>query len=381
MSATAITINTVTKHFPKTGRIGMRALFTGIPPDQRFTAVDRVSLRVPKGEVVGVLGRNGAGKSTLLRLVGGIYSPDGGSVALTGDLAGLFELGGFGNTQLTGREFAFRYLDLFGVNRGEQPAIVDDIHDFSELGAYFDERIRTYSAGMSARLYFAAATAIPHEIYLIDEILSVGDEHFQAKSWARMRERLAGGASGLLVTHDWSAVIKLCRESRVMDAGRVVLAGRSDAVVAGYLDLPLPAADRARLLEPPPEALRAESGRDCTLSFDIEVLEPIAVRAAVSIEVLQLGVGWEPVILTEFQDAGRGPGRLRIELNIPALPLGPGEYSLSFFLNTAPDPHTGSVDILDARAWTYGNGLVFTVTGEDTGCGVAPFPVRWSEEP
>ena len=376
---TAITVRSVSKYFPKSGRIGLRGVLRGLPASDRFTAISRISLQVPKGEVVGVLGRNGAGKSTLLRVVGGVYSPDEGGVALSGAVAGLFELGGLGNTQLSGREFAHRYLQIFGVERARRAQLVEEINDFSELGAYFDERIRTYSAGMAARLYFAAATAVPHEIYLIDETLSVGDEHFQTKSWARMRERLAGGASGLLVTHDWSAVIKLCRESKVLEAGRVVREGRSDVVVAAYLDLPRPTAKRARLLDPPPEALRGHSGRDCSIVLDVEVDEDIDVQVAVSLEALQLGVGWEPVVLTEFADAGRGPGLFRVELNIPTLPLAPGEYSLGLFLSTAADPTTGEREVLDARAWTYGDGLIFTVTGSASG-GIAPFPVQWHEE-
>lgn len=370
----------VTKHFPKSGRLSLGELFTQLPESKRFTALSGVSVDVPRGEVVGVLGRNGAGKSTLLRLVGGIYSPDEGSVSLDGGVAGLFELGGFGNTQLTGREFAHRYLEIFGVPRGRRDRIVEDVQEFAELGNYFDERIRTYSAGMAARLYFAAATAIPHEIYLIDEILSVGDEHFQAKSWSRMRERLAGGASGLLVTHDWSAVIKLCRTSRVLDRGRVVVEGRSDAVVAAYLDLPRLTGARARVVDPVPATLVGTSGADCTIAFDVEIHEPVPVQAAVSIEALQLGVGWESVILTEFADVAHRPGRYTVLVHIASLPLRPGDYSLSLFVAGAPDGASNVRESFDARAWTYGNGLVFTVLGESVGEGVAPFPVQWSEE-
>lgn len=356
-----------------------REMIAGLRPENRYVALDGVSLCVPNGEVVGILGRNGAGKSTLLRVIAGVYSPDGGTVALSGEVAGLFELGGFGNTQLTGREFARRYLELFGVGRDQWDEVIQDIHEFSELDAYFEERIHTYSAGMSARLYFSTATAVPHEIYLIDEILSVGDEHFQAKSWARMRERLSQGASGLLVTHDWSSVIKLCRESKVLDAGRVVSEGRSDVVVAGYLDLPKPAATRARIVPPPQEQLQARSREDFSLRFTVEVLEEGPLEIAISIEVMQLGVGWEPVILTEFEPLeGRG-GCQSICVSIPDLPLAPGEYSLNLFLAMPPDAETGAREAVDTLGWTYGNGLVLIVGGEAT-AGVAPFPVRWMED-
>lgn len=376
----AITAQSLVKYFPKMGRLPLRALLTGLPEEERFTALEDISFEVPHGEVVGVLGRNGAGKSTLLRVVGGIHSPDKGSVALTGDVAGLFELGGFGNTQLTGREFAQRYLQLFGVPRQNWSEVLADIGEFSELGEYFDEKILTYSAGMGARLYFAAATAVPHEIYLIDEILSVGDEHFQTKSWARIRERLAHGASGLLVTHDWSAVIKLCRESKVLDAGKVVLQGRSDVVVAGYLDLATPVADRARIHPPSPHDLEARACEDFELRFRVELVDSVPTEVCLSIEALQLGVGWEPVILPEYVPIGSQPGIYEVCLRVPALPLAAGDYSLNLFLATPPDPSTGARIVLDTRGWTYGTGLVLRVTDGCGDGGISPFPVRWLEE-
>lgn len=379
MAQTAIVAKGVTKYFPRSGRLGWRDVVFGLPVAERFTALEDVALQVERGEIVGILGRNGAGKSTLLRLLGGIYAADKGAVAIGGDVAGLFELGGFGNAQLTGRAFAERYLELFGVPRREWPPVVQDIHEFSELGEYFDERIHTYSAGMSARLYFATATAIRHEIYLVDEILSVGDEHFQTKSWARMREHLAGGASGLLVTHDWSAVIKLCRRSKVLASGKVVIEGRSDAVVAAYLDLPKPQQHRARFLLQGNEVFRGTSGAACTLRLPVEIEEDVQVEVAVSIEALQLGVGWESVVLTEFEPVAARAGRYEVAVDIPDLPLAPGDYSLNLFLSSPADPATLGRQSYDARSWTYGTGLVMQVDGEPT-AGVAPMPVRWVGE-
>jgi lipopolysaccharide transport system ATP-binding protein len=380
MPQLAVVAERVTKYFPKSGRLGWRELLVGLEPDERLVAVDGVSLEVRRGEVVGILGRNGAGKSTLLRVLGGIYSPDRGSVRLGGDVAGLFELGGFGNAQLTGRDFAERYLQLFGVSRGNWAALLHDIRDFSELEEYFEERIYTYSAGMAARLYFATATAIRHEIYLIDEILSVGDEHFQMKSWARMREHLASGASGLLVTHDWSSVIKLCRHSKVLSRGRVVIEGRSDSVVAAYLELAKPQIHRARLLVDEQVPFVGRCGQTLTLTFGVEVMEPGVVEAAVSIEALQLGVGWEAVILTEFEPVCTRAGRFEVELSVPELPLAPGEYSVNVFLAGGRDPGSGVRQTLDVRGWTYGNGLVLQVRGDPT-AGVAPLPLRWQVAP
>ncbi|MEO8542837.1 MAG: ABC transporter ATP-binding protein [Burkholderiaceae bacterium] len=375
----AISAKSITKYFPKSGRMGWRALLTGLAPNERFTAVDDVSVEVQRGEVVGILGRNGAGKSTLLRLLGGVYGADRGVISLGGDVAGLFEMGGFGNAQITGRDFARRYLQFFGVAKSLWAAALEDIHEFSELGTYFDEKIHTYSAGMAARLYFSTATAIPHEIYLIDEILSVGDEHFQTKSWARMRERLVGGAAGLLVTHDWSAVIKLCRTSRVLQAGRVVLQGRSDTVVAGYLDLPKTSSAQARLVLDHAAVLQGKTGNTLTIAFEVDVVDAIAVDAAASIEVLQLGVGWEPLVLTEFSPIATSAGKYHVELVVEQLPVAPGDYLLSLFLATPAEVITGARKVLDACGWTYGNGVSLRIEGE-AGQGLTPFPVRWSQD-
>ena len=378
MPQPAVVAKGVTKYFPKSGRMGWRDVVVGLREQDRFTALDGVSLSVPHGEVMGILGRNGAGKSTLLRLLGGIYSADKGTVAIGGDVAGLFELGGFGNAQLTGREFSERYLQLFGLKRALWPPVLEDIREFSELGDYFDEKIHTYSAGMSARLYFSTATAIRHEIYLIDEILSVGDEHFQTKSWSRMREHLASGASGVLVTHDWSAVIKLCRQSKVLASGKVAVEGRSDEVVAAYLDLPKPQATLARFIVDDGAVFTATSGQDMHLRLQVEVHADVLVQAAVSIEALQLGVGWESVILSEFHEVAAAKGRYEVDLHVPALPLAPGDYILNLFLASAPGDN-GARQVYDTRGWTYGTGLVLKVDGPPA-TGVTPLPLRWTEE-
>jgi lipopolysaccharide transport system ATP-binding protein len=183
----------------------------------------------------------------------------------------------------------------------------------------------------------------------------------------------------VLVTHDWSAVIKLCRQAKVLASGKVALEGRSDEVVAGYLDLAPPRGDCARLLVQPGEVFTAHSGRNWVLAFEVEILQRGPVETAVSIEALQLGVGWEPVILTEYQRVAERPGRYRVEIEIGDLPLGGGEYSLNLFLATAAEPESGARSAFDVRGWTYGNGLLLQVSGDTQG-GIAPLPVRWSEE-
>lgn len=340
-------------------------------------ALRDISLEVPRGKIVGILGRNGAGKSTLLRLMGQVYTPTSGRIEIYGQIAGLFELGGMGNPNLTGREFAVRYLRLMGAANAHLDEILDDVADFSELGESFDERIRTYSSGMGARLYFAVATAYQHEIYLIDELLSVGDEHFQAKCWQRMRQRLLNGASGVLVTHDWTAIVKLCEQACVIERGKFSFVGSSDQAVVAYLRLPVPVANAARFTANTMQEQIVVAGRDASIRLQIEVLEDVAVDCAISIEMLRIGIGWEIVILSDFIPVGNAPGIYNVEVAIPLLPLVPGEYSLNSFLTRRGAERAGPRITLDSRSWTYGNGLKLLVEGEPCEAAVIlPFSSR-----
>jgi lipopolysaccharide transport system ATP-binding protein len=191
--------------FPLVSPAGRWRLLLGIFANAWHEALSNVSVRVPHGKIVGVIGSNGAGKSTLLRTMAGVYPLSKGRVVRIGQVSALFELGGMGGLFITGKQYVLRWLRLNGVARLDCARLVEEIREFSELGARLDDRIYTYSAGMAARLYFSTVTSVGHDIYLIDEVLSVGDEHFQAKCWKRVRERLANGVSGVLVTHDWSA--------------------------------------------------------------------------------------------------------------------------------------------------------------------------------
>lgn len=321
-------------------------------------ALRDISLEVPRGKILGILGRNGAGKSTLLRLLGQVFSPTRGRIEVFGQIAGLFELGGLGNPNLTGREYAVRYLQFMGVSKRDLDGTLEDIADFSELGEAYDRRIRTYSSGMAARLYFAVATAYQHEIYLIDELLSVGDEHFQAKCWRRMRERLLNGASGVLVTHDWTAILKLCEKACVIEQGAFSFVGPSDRAVVTYLKLPQPLATSARFGTSLLDQYFGRSGEFMRLEFPIEIIETGAVSCAFSIEMLRIGIGWEIVILSDYLHVGDAPGSYLVTFDIAALPLMPGSYSLNLFLNHAL--HNSG----DCRSWTYGNGLRLVVEGE-----------------
>ncbi|RYE30292.1 MAG: ABC transporter ATP-binding protein, partial [Hyphomicrobiales bacterium] len=235
-AAIAITCQGVSKRFALVdGGNAWRLAFASGKNVPVFQALHDISFEVPKGQFVGILGRNGAGKSTLLRVIGGVYANDTGRVAINGAMSAIYELGLVGNPELTGRSYADRLLTVHGFSARERAEMILDIHEFSELGDRFEDPVLTYSAGMTARLFFSTATAGSYDVYLLDEILSVGDKHFQAKCWRRLRSRISQGASGVLVTHDWAAIMRMCETAYVLDKGKVIFGGPAARASRIYL--------------------------------------------------------------------------------------------------------------------------------------------------
>jgi len=188
-------------------------------------ALRDVNLRVGPGEAVGLVGRNGAGKSSTLACLAGIVPLDSGRAECGGRVVTLLELGaGFG-TDFSGRENIYLNGALHGFERDEIEARVADIVAFSELGEFIDLPVRVYSSGMYLRLGFSIAAHLDADVMLIDEILAVGDESFQRKCLARISERMEAGTTMVLVSHDPSAIERVCRRVVVLDAGRVAFDG------------------------------------------------------------------------------------------------------------------------------------------------------------
>ena len=196
-------------------------------PTASIHALKDVSLAVPQGKTYGLVGRNGSGKSTLLKLVTGIYTPTSGTVEVHGRISALLELGAGFHPEFSGRENIFVNGIILGMSRKEIRSRVEEIIDFAELGDFIDEPVRTYSSGMYARLAFAVATHVDPEILIIDEILSVGDEHFARKSSAKMEEFRRAGKTILLVTHDMGTLQRRCDLAAWLDGGTLDGLGRS----------------------------------------------------------------------------------------------------------------------------------------------------------
>ena len=203
-------------------------------PTARFWALENISLNIVPGEVVGIVGRNGSGKSTLLRVMAGVIHPTVGTVAITGQVSPLLELGGAFNGELTGRENAYLYGSIFRFSRERMDEIIPQIIAFSELGAFFDIPIKTYSSGMYARLAFSVATQLRPEVLVIDEVLSVGDEQFQKKSFLRIQKLIDRGSMVVLVSHNSATIEMLCNRAVYLCQGKVVGDGKPRAVLAQY---------------------------------------------------------------------------------------------------------------------------------------------------
>lgn len=200
-----------------------------------FWALQDISLKVKKGESVGIIGSNGSGKSTLLRIILGIIKPNLGAVRVNGSMAGLLELGSGFHTDLTGRENIYLNGALLGFRRKEIHSRIDSIIDFAAIGKFIDAPVRTYSAGMSLRLGFAIAVHSHRAVLLIDEVLNVGDEAFQKKCLEKIKELKHNLAAMVLVSHDLNMVEKICQRVILMDKGRIIGEGVPARVRDEYL--------------------------------------------------------------------------------------------------------------------------------------------------
>lgn len=201
---------------------------------KEFAALSDVSLEVPRGQRIGIVGRNGAGKTTLLKLICGNFAPTRGEVEVNGSVQALMNVGLGFHPEYTGRENVEASLQYNGLTKADYREAMDGIIDFCELGDFLDQPFKTYSLGMQARLMFAAATAIRPDILIVDEVLGAGDAYFVAKSKQRVEKLVNSGCTMLLVSHSMSQVLELCQEAIWMDQGRVRMKGDAFVVVKAY---------------------------------------------------------------------------------------------------------------------------------------------------
>lgn len=201
---------------------------------QELWVLRGITFSVSAGESVGIIGQNGAGKSTLLKILTGTTEPSEGSFALEGKVSALLELGMGFHPDFTGRQNAFLTAQIMGFSNDEIVRMMPEIEDFSEIGDYMDQPLRTYSSGMVVRLAFATATAFRPDILIVDEALSVGDAYFQFKCFDRIRRFRDLGTTLLFVSHDPGAVKNLCDRAILLDRGLMIKEGNPDEVLDYY---------------------------------------------------------------------------------------------------------------------------------------------------
>ncbi|MGR5058252.1 ABC transporter ATP-binding protein [Vibrio rotiferianus] len=202
--------------------------------DERFFALKNINFSAKQGETVGIVGHNGSGKSTLLQLICGVMQPDQGDVSIQGRVAALLELGSGFNPEFTGRQNVYFNAQLLGLSKAEVTERFDDILSFADIGTFIDQPVKSYSSGMMLRLAFSVVMHIDPDILIVDEALAVGDDAFQRKCHAKLRQLQAKGATLLFVSHSAGQVIELCDRAVLLDHGELLMEGTPKQVVQQY---------------------------------------------------------------------------------------------------------------------------------------------------
>ncbi|WP_449343005.1 ABC transporter ATP-binding protein [Telmatocola sphagniphila] len=322
-----------------------------------FYALRDVSFQIEPGEVVGIIGRNGAGKSTLLKVLSQIVEPTSGRVEYQGRMGSLLEVGTGFHPELTGRENIYLNGSILGMTRKEIDAKFDEIVQFAELTQFLDTPVKRYSSGMYVRLAFAIASHLEPEILILDEVLAVGDAQFQKKCLGKMRDVSSHGRTVLFVSHDMTAVRKLCKRCIMLGKGSVVAEGDTDTVVSKYLEAEgslTPAGQElaidsyARMGNQEAKFVKlayygaspeqnVTSGGPMTARMTIHAEQP---RVADSMSVILFDRGGYKLLNADTMVLDRPielkAGENVFEIRIRSVPLNPGIYTLGLWLCKRP---------------------------------------------
>lgn len=328
---------------------------------QEFWALRDVSFDVPRGEVLGVIGRNGAGKSTLLKLLTNISAPTEGIARIHGRVGSLLEVGTGFHPELTGRENVFMNGIMLGMKQVEVRKRFDEIVDFSGIEEFIDTPIKRYSSGMQVRLAFSVAAHLDPEVLLVDEVLSVGDAEFRRRCMGMMRDVTTQGRTVLLVSHSMASIQNLCDQVLLLDKGRMVMLDEPDLVVNEYLmrNRDNAASDSADLRSHPNRSrhltptftgirlLNAEGettsaimvGQPLTIEIQLDTEQRRYDNAAMFVsvtddreqQITRFGTTWH------YEEPVTVEGRMRVVIRWPECNLAPGSYYLAIKLRTAND--------------------------------------------
>lgn len=244
MSTTdAIIFENVSKIYPLYSHVkrGFKSFFINFPKafkemkNSKFEALKNVSFTIKKGETFGIIGKNGEGKSTILGLIAGVLTPTKGKVIVNGKVFPLLELGAGFHPELSGKENIILNGILLGFTKAEIMAKIDQIIEFSEIGEFIEQPVRTYSSGMLARLGFSIMSSVETEILLIDEILAVGDFRFQSKCIERMLKHKENGTTIVFVSHDMENIQKICDRVLWLDNHQIKMIGKPEEIIKQYM--------------------------------------------------------------------------------------------------------------------------------------------------
>ena len=369
-SQTAIEVDGLWKQFRKGGTEGLlfetltRSVRRWLSREERsdaFWALRDVSLRVRRGEAVGIIGPNGAGKSTMLKVLSRVLRPDRGRIQVNGRLSGLIEVGAGFHGDLSGRENIYVNGAILGMSRADIRRKFDRIVEFSGIGEFLDMPVKRYSSGMYVRLGFAIAAHTEPEILLVDEVLSVGDVSFKAKCMDAMRGFLRRGTSILFVSHNLAQVKRFCDRVVLLDHGQIRLEGTADEAIAEYSRLATDLEDAnpegiedshfggrsgrtgparitaVRVLKPDGQPGRTfVSGEPVRMEidYDIDPSAAVVIKPNFAISVHMFGAG----LFYQFESRRDGlplaahTGRGTVAVNFPKLSLGEGVYQISVAL-------------------------------------------------
>jgi ABC-type polysaccharide/polyol phosphate transport system ATPase subunit len=318
---------------------------------EEFWALRDVTVEVPEGRTVGLVGANGSGKTTLLKIIGGILRPTAGTVTTRGRVAALLELGAGFHPELTGRENVYLNASIMGLSRKETDRYFDDIVQFAELEEFIDNQVKYYSSGMFVRLGFAVAVHVNPAILLVDEMLAVGDEAFQRKCLARVREFQRDGRTIVFVSHAMQQVAQICDAAVMLDHGRVVASGDVHDVIKEYRLVMVQRhalfarRDVTRDIEITGVRLVDAAGQPSSVILPgerIQVMVDFRAHRAIDDPVASMLIydgGGDFVFRTGTADLqlGRMEGDFRITWDMTAVPLPEGRYLLTIGIHDRPE--------------------------------------------
>jgi len=304
-----------------------------------FQALKDISFTVDAGETVGILGHNGSGKSTLLKTICGVLQPTSGEIRLRGNLAALLELGAGFQVELSGRDNIYLYGTMLGFSKKRIDEIFDEIVAFSEIEHFIDTQVKFYSSGMYVRLAFAVAVNVNPDILVVDEVLAVGDERFQAKCIDRIRRFQEEGRAILLVTHSADQVRALCDRAVVLDSGLMIANGPVADSLAIFRDAmmkdPVSHQEAGDVSDVTIDSVTTPNGsfdvaNGASVHFDVQITSATAYSGYALLEVFS-----RTGVLVSRSDRMSAPVTLRpgantVSVELPNVPLLDGVYDLNF---------------------------------------------------